>query len=322
MNPLVTIIVPTWNRRDDVLHCVDSLLALDYENFVVAVVDNGSEDGTAEALAARFGDSIALLRNSVNRGYAGGNNTGIRWAEKRRADYVCLVNNDAEVEKGYLRALVEVAESDPRIGAVGCRNLELDETSSLWGAYGKLTYGPFVVRMAGQGAADAEAWRVTRDVDWVIGNGSLWRCAAIAEVGMLDEDLFAYHDDVDWSVRFRAAGYRIVYAGHVSILHRGGGTSDPRREHAFPLPYFLGRNGVIFARKHASAVEKIRYAFWSGSAMLARWLRALLFRVLPGVSDIDRNGHRYWDWEVAYARGVLDGLRGRSGSAGLEDDPA
>jgi len=311
VSPFVVVIVPTWNRREEVLACVGSLLASSYDRFAVVVVDNGSVDGTAAALAERHGDAVTVLRNETNLGYAGGNNVGIRWAMQRGAEYVCLVNNDAETPADFLAALVAAASSDARIGAVGGRNLEIGSPSRLWGAYGVLSYGPFVVHMAGQGSADGPQWRVRKDVDWVIGNGSLWRCAAIAEVGLLDENLFAYHDDVDWSVRFRRAGWRVVYAGEVAIRHRGGGSSDPRREHFFPLPYFLGRNGILFVRKHAGPGDLLRYAFWSNAAMLGRWVRAAASRLLPFVPQRDRNGHRYWDWEVSYARGVLDGLRGR-----------
>ena len=311
MQPLVVVIVPTWNRRDEVVACVESLLTSDYENRAIVVVDNGSVDGSREALSQRFGDAIVVLRHEVNLGYAGGNNSGIRWALERGAAYVCLVNNDARVSADYLRSMVAVASSDARIAAVGSRNLELENPERLWGAYGELTYGPFVVRTAGQGQADGEQWRTRREVDWVIGNGSLWSCAAIAEVGLLDEELFAYHDDVDWCVRFRGAGYRVLYAGDIAIAHRGGGTSDIREEHFFPLPYYLGRNGILFVRKHAGTVDLLRYACWSGAAMFGRWLRALASRLLPFVPQRDAQGHRYWDWEVSYARGVLDGLRGR-----------
>jgi len=310
MQPHVTVIVPTWNRKAEVLGCVASLLESRYQEFAVVVVDNGSVDGTSEALAERFGNAITVLRNEVNIGYAGGNNVGIRWAMERGSAFVCLVNNDAEVDPDYLQSMVTGAEADSAIAALGCRNVQLEDPSRLWGAYGVLTYGPFIVRMEGQGSADRASWHTTRDVDWVIGNGSLWRCAAIADVGMLDEALFAYHDDVDWCVRFRERGYRVVYAGHISILHRGGGTSDVRKEHVFPLPYFLGRNGILFVRKHGTPAERLRYACWSSAAMFGRWVRALLSR-LPGVPDSDRNGHRYWDWEASYARGVVDGLLGR-----------
>ncbi len=317
VQPFAAVIVPTWNRKSDVIACVVALLQSDYEHLAIVVVDNGSVDGTADALCDRFGDSVVVLRNRENLGYAGGNNVGIRWAMERDAKYVCLVNNDAEAPPEFVSAMVAAAESAPRIGAVGCRNLELENPSRLWGAYGALTYGPFVVRMEGQGRPDTAEWQVRKDVDWVVGNGSLWSCAAIDEVGLLDEDLFAYHDDVDWSVRFRRAGYRVFYAGDVAIHHRGGGTSDPSEEHFFPLPYFLGRNGVLFVRKHARFTEKLRYAFFSIGAMLGRWVRALASRVIPFVPERDPGGRRYWDWEVSYARGVLDGVRGRSPEPGL-----
>lgn len=325
--PLVAVIVPTWNRKSDVIACVSSLIASDYPELRVVVVDNGSVDGTADALLEKFGDAVVVLRNAQNQGYAGGNNTGIRWAMERAADYVCLVNNDAEVSPTFVSQMVAVAESDPSIGAVGARNVELEDSTRLWGAYGVLTYGPFVVRMEGQGQLDGERWEIRKDVDWVIGNGSLWRCAAIAQVGLLDEELFAYHDDVDWSLRFRRAGHRVLYAGDIMILHRGGGSSDPRREHFFPLPYFLGRNGILFVRKHARFAEAARYAFWSNAAMLGRWIRALASRVFPFVPERDREGHRYWDWEVSYARGVIDGLRNKTPDPALtgraaQSDPA
>ncbi len=312
MAPLVSVIVPTWNRKDDVVVCVAALLKSDYQNLRVVVVDNGSIDGTSEVLQERFGESIVVLRNRQNRGYAGGNNVGIRWAIERGAKYVLLVNNDALAPESFVSSMVAVAESDPAIGAVGCRNLELEDTTRLWGAYGALTYGPFVVRMEGQGRLDGEEWRLRKDVDWVIGNGSLWRCAGIEKVGLLDEDLFAYHDDVDWSLRFQRSGFRTYYAGDIAILHRGGGSSNPREEHFFPLPYFLGRNGILFVRKHANLADKLRYLFWSNSAMSLRWSRAVASRVLPFVDERDREGRRHWDWEVSYARGVIDGWRGKS----------
>ncbi len=288
-----------------------SLLASDYADLTVVVVDNGSVDGTSEALEERFGDSIVLLRNQTNLGFAGGSNTGIRWALERRCAFVCLVNNDAVVDPTFVSSMVRSALADPTIGALGCRNLQMENPDKLWGAYGLLTYGPFVVRMAGQGADDGPLWQGQRDVDWIIGNGSLWSCAAIEDVGLLDEAYFAYHDDVDWCVRFHEGGYRVLYDGTIAILHRGGGTSDARQEHVFPLPYFLARNGILFTRKHGSPLQRVRYTLWSTAAMLLRWVRALCSRI-PGFPERDRNGHRYWDWEVSYARGLRDGLLGRS----------
>ncbi|OFV89224.1 MAG: hypothetical protein A3J75_07755 [Acidobacteria bacterium RBG_16_68_9] len=287
-----------------------SLPRLHYRNVLPVVVDNGSEDGTVEELRARHRE-IPVIENQVNLGYAGGNNVGIRWALARGVEYVCLVNNDTEVTAELVSALVHVARSDARIGAVGARNLLMEDPSRLWGAYGVLTYGPFVVRTAGQGARDGARWLEQREVDWVIGNGCLWSRRALNDVGLLDESFFAYHDDVDWCLRARRRGFRIVYAGAAAILHRGGASSDLTQRHSFPQPYFLGRNGVIFVRKHARAQECLRFAVLCGAAMAARWMRALLLRCWPAGRGPRARGRYLWAWEAAFGRGLLDALRGR-----------
>jgi len=303
----VAVVIPTWNRKADVLRCLRSLEALTYPNVVVIVVDNGSEDGTAAAVRAQY-PACVVLRHRVNLGYAGGNNAGIRWALGHGAEYVLLVNNDTEVTAGMVTELVRVAAATPRLGAAGARNLVLDAPARLWGAYGVLTYGPFVVRTDGQGAADGPGWQAVRDVDWVIGNGMLLSRAALEEVGLLDDAFFAYHEDVDWCVRARRAGYRVVYAGSAAILHRGGGSSAPGQSHRFPQAYFLGRNGVLFARKHGRWPDRLRFAVLCGGAFGARLARAVLFRAIPGRREW---GATYWATESAFCQGMADALRGR-----------
>lgn len=303
----VVVVIPTWNRRDDLLRCLQTLAGQTHSNVAVVVVDNGSEDGTAAAVRAAH-PACVVLRHRLNLGYAGGNNAGIRWALAHGADYVLLVNNDTEVPPGLVNELMQVATATPRLGAAGARNLVLDDPYHLWGAYGVLTYGPFVVRTAGQGVTDSPRWRVVKDVDWVIGNGMLLSRSALEEVGLLDDNFFAYHEDVDWCVRARRAGYRIVYAGTAAILHRGGGSSAAGQAHRFPQAYFLGRNGVLFAQKHGRWPDRVRFGALCGGAFAARFVRAGLYRALPGRCAL---GSSYWETERAFCRGMTDALRGR-----------
>jgi GT2 family glycosyltransferase len=306
--PRVVLLILTWNRRDDVLRCVASLRHLRYANYVPVVIDNASRDDTVAALRARHPD-LHVIENSANLGYAGGNNIGLRWALSHGADYVQIINSDTEVTPEMVDELVRVAESDPRIAVVGCRNVLMEDPRRLWGAYGMLTYGPFVVRSAGQAETDGPPWHTVRDVDWVIGNGYLWRRAALERVGLLDEQFFGYHEDVDWCLRARRAGYRIVYAGTAAIIHRGGSSSDPRNDHAFPVFYFLGRNGVLLVRKHARLHEAARFAAVCGAVCGARWLRAGLLSLLPGSARA--RGTRLLAMERAFTHGVIDALRRR-----------
>jgi GT2 family glycosyltransferase len=309
MFPRVILLILTWNRRDDVLRCVASLPRLTYPNLTPVVIDNASQDDSVAALRARH-PALTILENRRNLGYAGGNNAGIRWALGQGADYVQLINSDTEVTPDMTGELVRVAESDPRIAVVGCRNILMEDPTRLWGAYSTLTYGPFLVRSDGAGAADEPRWHGVRDVDAVIGNGYLWRRAALGDVGLLDESFFGYHEDVEWCARARQRGWRVVYAGGAAIVHRGGSSSASGHARVFPARYFLGRNAVAFVRRYAGAADRLRFAALCGGALAARLGRALV-----------RGG---LDADLAYARGLWDGLRRRPvpfAALGLTDAP-
>lgn len=305
-SPLVVLLILTWNRRDDVLRCVRSLECLEYSNFIPVVIDNASQDDTLEALRASH-PQLQILCNQRNLGYAGGNNVGIRWALARGADYVLIINSDTEVTPRLIDELVLVAESDPRIAVVGSRNVLLEDTHRLWGAYGELTYGPFVVNIAGEGASDGPAWRVVRDVDSAIGNGYLWKRGALERVGLLDEQFFGYHEDLDWCTRASRMGYRVVYAGTAAILHKGGSSSDASQGRSFPRSYFLGRNGLLFVRRHAAKRQAARFLLLCLAAFLARLARAVALSLLPVAPQRAVRARELLRMEITFARGLWDG---------------
>jgi GT2 family glycosyltransferase len=310
--PRVILLILTWNRRDDVLRCAASLPRLSYPEVTPVVIDNGSQDDTVAALRSRH-PHLAVIEQRANLGYAAGNNAGIRWALERGADYVQLINSDTEVTPELTSELVRVAESDPRIAVVGCRNLLMEDPTRLWGAYSTLTYGPFLVRSDGAGVPDGPTWQVVRDVDAVIGNGYLWRRAALEGVGLLDESFFGYHEDVEWCERARRAGWRVVYAGRAAIVHRGGSASAPGHARVFPARYFLGRNAVRFARRYAGTAQRARFALLCSAALAARSARAALRRDAVALAQ-----------ERDYLRGLVDGWHDRPvpwEALGLADAP-
>lgn len=271
--PKVWIVVLTWNRAEAVISCLISLRALIYGNLEVLVVDNHSTDDTVERLASIFpGEKIIV--NDRNMGYTGGNNVGLRYALSQGADYVLLLNNDCTVHPRLVDELVGVAEQDPGIAVVGCKNLHHDDRRVVWAAWERVDYGPLLTRIYGRWQWDRPAFSRQRDVESVVGCGYLWRAAALEDVGPLDTEFFGYHEDVDWCYRARQKGWRVVYAGAAELYHRGGLSSEPKYENHMPVMYFLGRNGVLFARKHGSAWDLSRLAFNSVLGSLRRWLRA------------------------------------------------
>jgi GT2 family glycosyltransferase len=212
---LVVAIVLSWNGREDTLACLESLRGVE-----TIVVDNGSEDGSADAVAERFPE-VELIRAGVNLGFAAGNNVGIRRALDLGADWVVLVNNDATVADDLVPALEAAAARNPGAGVLGGKVYVADPPDVLWYAGG--SFEPRVGyngRVRGAGKRDDGSYDEERDVDWATGALLAVSREAIERVGLLDEELFAYMEDVDWCLRIRDAGLRVVFAPSLRAWHR------------------------------------------------------------------------------------------------------
>src|SRR5699024_6413658 len=116
--PDVFIIVLNWNGWKDTNECIRSLEKLDYPNFHIIVVDNASTDDSVNKIQVQY-PGVFILRTAENKGYAGGNNEGIRYAMANGADYIWILNNDTVVELGALWPLVEKMEKNSKIGICG-----------------------------------------------------------------------------------------------------------------------------------------------------------------------------------------------------------
>jgi len=252
--PKVYVLILTWNRVHDVITCLSHLDDLDYPNYEVLVIDNGSSDGTVETIKEKF-EHIDILENGINLGYAGGNNAGLRHALEHGADYMFIVNSDTILPPDIVREMVEVASSSQDIAAVGAKNLKMSDPSTIWAAYLEMTYDWTLVKVVGNREQDGPEYTVVQDVDSVVGCGMLLSRRAIQDVGMIDEFLFGYHEDVDWCLRARRKGYRCVYAGTAYLLHRGSSSTDISQEQSMPARYFLVRNAIIVARRYGNPLQ-------------------------------------------------------------------
>jgi GT2 family glycosyltransferase len=293
--PSVAVIVLNWNGTNDTLECLASLMHVDYPRCEIVVVDNGSRPSPRERIAQEF-PTVSYVEAGLNLGYAGGNNVGIRYALARGHDYVFVLNNDTTVDAGFLKAAVAVAETDPRIAVVGIKILSFEDPSRVWVAYGKLIYRKGLVRLIGFDEANDGRFDTQRDVEWVAGTGFLLRRSALEQVGLFDEEFFAYHEDVDWCTAAREQGWRVVYAPSASIFHKGH-RSTGGKGFVNPRQYMVARSTVLFVRKHARWYQWLRfYAFQVVSLPLA-----YLYRSFTG----ERRG------VALKIRGTLDGLRRR-----------
>jgi N-acetylglucosaminyl-diphospho-decaprenol L-rhamnosyltransferase len=247
--PDISILILNWNTRDLLVKCLDSIAhTAGNLSAEIVVVDNASSDGSRAMVRERF-PNVRLIENETNVGFARGNNQAMAVSSGR---YALLANSDAFVWPGAIRALVDLADSQPQAGIVGAQLVNAD------GSF-QASYTRFPI------------------VDYVEGACLLVRRKAFEEVGGLDESYFMYAEEVDWCYAMRAKGWQVWYQPAAKVTHLGGGSSYNR-----PLEREadLYRSRVRFFRKHygARTAELLKlqiYVFTAIKIFVHKLLRAV-----------------------------------------------
>jgi GT2 family glycosyltransferase len=224
--PKVWIILLNWDGLTDTRECLESLRQITYENYQVLVVDNASLGDDPRILGEEYGEYIHIIENDENYGFAEGNNIGIRWILPRGTDYVLLLNNDTVVHPAFLTELVRAAEADPRIGVVGSKIYYLYDPEHIWSAGGRVDWWKGTVWMIGEGDEDGPAYHATTDVDWVSGCALMVKAKVLQEISLLDPFFFLRGEDVEFCIRARRSGYRVVYVATSEIWHKVGAAGE------------------------------------------------------------------------------------------------
>ena len=223
--PRVAIIVLNYNGKPYVKRCLDSLFRNNYPNFEVLFVDNNSPDESAELAQHLYNSEprFILIRNHKNLGFSIGNNIGFK---QTKAKYVIVLNNDTEVGRAFIDTLVAIAESDEKIGSVGCKIVQLD---------GRVLYGPrfmnygFIVR-----ARDTQTYSKFTQNLANCGCATLFRKSVIDKIGGFDPYLWTDWEDHDLGYRINLSGSKCVYTPLTTVVHLGGGNylglSDEREK--------------------------------------------------------------------------------------------
>ena len=217
--PLVYIIVLTWNGKADTLECLKSLQNLSYPNARILVVDNASRDGTAEVIREAYPDTEIIV-NASNLRFAGGNNAGIRHALENGAEYVLLLNNDTVVDREFLSRLVDAAEQDTAIGMAGPKIYYYSSPRQLWFAGGKIDWWQGWVSHVGIREQDHGQYDAVRAVDYLTACCLLVKKETVERIGLLDDHYFIYGEDADWCIRAQRTGYRLLFVPSAVIRHK------------------------------------------------------------------------------------------------------
>jgi GT2 family glycosyltransferase len=246
--PLVYIIVLNWNGLHNTMECLESLTKLDYPNYKVLVVDNGSTDGSQEIILRRHSE-IILIENKENLGYAKGNNTGIKFALKNNADYVWLLNNDTVVDPHALVSMIIVAEKDPKIGIIGSKIYYFGESKKIWFAGAQIDWWKGISKHIGMNEIDVGKYNYVKEVDRVIGCSMLVKKEVCKQVGLFDENYFIYVEEVDLCVRARKYGFKCLIVPSSIVYHKGGVSVSKIGNWEKVFNYYNTRNFLYLIKK-------------------------------------------------------------------------
>lgn len=277
----VSIIIVSWNTRDVLRDCLGSILHQTRARHEIIVIDNASQDGTAEMVVTSF-PGVRLIANRSNRGFAAANNQGLNAARGRS---VLLLNPDTVILDHAVDRMLAWLDDHPDVGCAGCQVLESE------GRVQKTCFadpGPWSVflvefavrhlapRSAAAAHPDYADWdrRTARDVDVVSGMFMLVPTRVVRQVGPLDEAFFVYSEEADWCRRIRAAGWRCVFTPETRILHRdGGGKSTAQIRPRMHVQ--MQKSKLIYLRKH--------HGLWGA---LAGWAIFVLSSALRAISPV------------------------------------
>lgn len=252
MSAEIAALIVTWNRKHDLVECIESLYRLSYPNLTVYVVDNASGDGTAAEISSRF-PAVQLIHSEENLGFAEGNNLALRRILLQGADAVFLVNDDVVVEPKALDELIAAGLRAPGVGVLCPKVLLHGDRGIVWSRGGTVDPLTGVAVQLGYAEADDSTENAPSAVDYAIGCAMLVKTAAIRRAGLLDPRFFMYYEETDWCRRIRNCGFEIRYVPSSRVLHKVTLESTGRNSAA----YYFTRNRLLYLQCSGTAGSRI-----------------------------------------------------------------
>jgi GT2 family glycosyltransferase len=214
---MISVVVVNWNGKPLLADCLASLRSQTFPEFEVLVVDNGSTDGSSDFVQEAF-PQFKLIQLNENRGFAGGNNAGIRQAS---GEWIALINNDAVADPNWLSCLYRAVKDNVQVGLAASRVVL---TSGALDSAGDGMTIAGVPYKRGHGNAPDGIFLKPAEVFGASGCGVLLRRSMLDRIGLLDEDFFCIYEDGDLNFRARLAGFHCIYVPEAMIVHRLHGT--------------------------------------------------------------------------------------------------
>lgn len=267
LNPKVSIIILNWNGWQDTLECFESLAKITYSNYEIIIIDNNSTNESAAKLKIKNealkieGRGFKFIENKENLGFAGGNNIGIKYAIENKSDYILLLNNDTIVDPGFLEKLTEEGESDQSIGIIGPKIYCENDKNRIWFGGGYFSWLGGGSHMEFNKIDNNPFDETTKEIKFMTGCCLLVKREVVEKIGLLNESFFLYYEDIEWSLRARENGYKIIYASGAHIWHKVSRSVKPKTNPV--VHYYHIRNVLLLSKLHAPKIILCGIYAWS-----------------------------------------------------------
>ncbi|EMP5337311.1 glycosyltransferase family 2 protein [Citrobacter freundii] len=290
---MIYIVVLNWNGAEDTSLCVKSLIDMDYKEYKIIVVDNKSTDSSYDRLKGVFNDycsensnfievefkdvdqyvtkdndKIILISADKNRGYAGGNNIGIKMAlNQPDMEYVWVLNNDTEVDKNALKSVVKKCATNNQIGICGSRLIYFNDRTmqqGLGGLHNKWLCTTKHYEMGRYTDKKYDEDIVSDEIDYIIGAAMLFSRKCLESVGLMHEDYFLYYEELDICIRARRMGFKLGVCTDSLVYHKIGASTDGGKSEI--ADYCSIKNRLLFTRRF---FPKYYWLVWSSLLFVA-----------------------------------------------------
>lgn len=286
----VFAVIVNWNLAEKTIACVNSLISSGLPLDHIIIVDNGSNDNSVESFYLKFGDLPTIIRNPNNKGFAGGANQGVLEAIKRNAEWIFLINNDAYVDKSFFSNIEKFLCEDYDI--VSPLIYYHDQPNKIWFAGDRLIPGTLFTYGLWKNKIDNGALPESKEIDFANGAGMLVKRKVFESVGLFDEHLFMYGEEVDFCWRAKMKNFRIISATRAKMWHEVSASTSKTSDLKI---YLKAKNQTIFYKRYTNGLKQIYMLSINLFMILIKSIGYLLSFNLIAIRSI--------------TKGYLDGLR-------------
>lgn len=253
------VVIPTYNRADDLMDCLASLVIAGISRDQIVVVDNHSQDATIEQVHHHYPD-IELIALNENRGATGASNVGFRYALQNDADFILRLDSDTVVDPGFTKPLLDQAVRNNEVGIISPKIYYYDPPDEIWYAGSDAHPWHFGTIHGHRHEKDFPQNSQVREVDYVWGAAMLIKAEVLRKIDGFDADFFVYYEEVDFCNRTKKAGYKLLFVPESKVWHKVGSAAN----NAWTA-FHWNRSKMLLYRKHARnhfhLVSLVLYAF-------------------------------------------------------------